>query len=112
VQGVGNARIQTQSLSADLDSPAYPTTREDAASALEDVVLQYGDREERFVDVLDRAREDEFESRDDLETEVYTNLPTEAVGEPGGRRARGETRRLTAPTRKERTWNSATSAAR
>ena len=75
--------VKLNHLSAELDSLSYPATHEDAASALDDVVLQYADGEERFLDVLERSQEDVFVSRDDLESEIYSNLPTEAVGEPG-----------------------------
>ncbi|AHG03249.1 hypothetical protein HALDL1_06315 [Halobacterium sp. DL1] len=75
--------VKLNHLSSELDVLSYPASHEDAATALDDVVLRYADGEERFVDVLERSTEDVFESRDDLESEIYSNLPTEAVGEPG-----------------------------
>jgi len=75
--------VKLNQLAAELDALTYPATREDASTELSDVLLQYADGEEQFVDVLDRSTEDVFVSRDDLEAEVYSLLPTEAVGEPG-----------------------------
>jgi hypothetical protein len=70
-------------LASELDALDYPVTREAAIDALDDVVLQYADGEERLADVLARSSADAFVTRDDLEAEVYNHLPTEAVGEPG-----------------------------
>ncbi|MFC3478532.1 DUF5789 family protein [Halobacterium litoreum] len=75
--------VKLNELAAELDALSYPATHADASTELSDVVLLYADGEERFVDVLDRSNEDVFVSRDDLESEVFSLLPTEAVGEPG-----------------------------
>lgn len=47
------------------------------------MTLLYADGEEPLADVVARSNEDTFDDPDDLETEVYNNLPVEAVGEPG-----------------------------
>ncbi|WP_232701067.1 DUF5789 family protein [Halobacterium wangiae] len=75
--------VKLNHLSAELEALSYPASHEDAQATFEDVVLRYADGEEPFVDVLERSQEDVFVSRDDLESEIYNNLPTEAVGEPG-----------------------------
>jgi hypothetical protein len=76
-------RLALNRLSHELESPQYPLTVDDATAELSDVVLEYADGEEPLPDVLDRSSEDVFVSPDDLETEIYSLLPTEAVGEPG-----------------------------
>jgi len=70
-------------LSQELEGHEYPLTVDDAAAEMADVVLEYADGEEPIADVLDRSNEDVFVSPDDLETEIFSLLPTEAVGEPG-----------------------------
>jgi hypothetical protein len=68
------------SLLAELSYPAdVATVRE----TYEDVVLVYADGEERLVDVVDRTASDRFASADELSMEVFSQLPVEAVGEPG-----------------------------
>jgi len=70
-------------LSHELETHEYPLTVDDAAVEMSDVVLEYADGEEPLPDVLDRSNEDVFVSPDDLESEIFGLLPTEAVGEPG-----------------------------
>ena len=70
-------------LTHELESHQYPLTTDDAAAEMGDVVLEYADGEEPLPDVLDRSTADVFVSPDDLESEIYSLLPTEAVGEPG-----------------------------
>lgn len=61
----------------------FPITREAAADACDDVVLDYADGEEPLDTVIGRVPSDEFETARDLEEEIQTSLPREAVGEPG-----------------------------
>jgi len=61
----------------------YPVSRDAASKETSGVTLRYADGEEPLADVIRRSNETEFGSVDDLEAEVYSNLPTEAVGEPG-----------------------------
>jgi len=70
-------------LSRELETHDYPLTVEDAAVEMSDIVLEYADGEEPLPDVLDRSNEDVFVGPDDLESEIFGLLPTEAVGEPG-----------------------------
>jgi len=75
--------LKLNRLSRELENYQYPLTADDAAEELSDVVLQYADGEEPLADVLDRSSEDVFVSPDDMTAEIYSLLPTEAVGEPG-----------------------------
>lgn len=61
----------------------YPVSKAAVLAEFGNVVLRYADGDEQFGDVLARSDVERFESVDDLEAEVFNNLPTEAVGEPG-----------------------------
>lgn len=62
---------------------SYPVDRATVRETYDDVVLQYADGEERLVDVLDRTASESFTSPDDCSMELFSELPVEAVGEPG-----------------------------
>lgn len=62
---------------------SYPASTAAVRDALGDVVLVYADGREPLVDVLDRIQSDAFDSAVDLQTDLFNQLPTEAVGEPG-----------------------------
>jgi hypothetical protein len=66
-----------------LEELSYPADAETVRETYEDVVLVYADGEERLVDVIDRTASESFASPDDLSMEVFSELPVEAVGEPG-----------------------------
>lgn len=66
-----------------LDALEYPLSNADARAALADVTVLYADGDEALAAVVSRSDEDTFESVDDLEAEIYANLPVGAVGEPG-----------------------------
>lgn len=70
-------------LRTEIDSLSYPVSRDAAREELSDVTLLYADGEEPLADVVARSNEDTFDDPEDLEAEVYNNLPVEAVGEPG-----------------------------
>jgi len=76
-------KIALNRLSNELQSHQYPLTADDAAAEMSDVVLEYAEGEEPLADVLGRSSEDVFVSPDDLESEIFGLLPTDAVGEPG-----------------------------
>lgn len=61
----------------------YPISKEDARREVSDVTLLYADGEEALAAVVARSHADTFEDVEDLEVEVFSNLPVEAVGEPG-----------------------------
>jgi hypothetical protein len=66
-----------------LDPLDYPIPKNEAREVLTDVTLLYADGDEPLADVVGRANVEAFEDPEDLETEIYNNLPVEAVGEPG-----------------------------
>lgn len=66
-----------------VDALSYPLSKEEAIAELADVTVLYADGEEPLADVVARSNVEGFESADELESEIYSNLPTEAVGEPG-----------------------------
>lgn len=66
-----------------IEALEYPIGKEDAREELADVRLLYADGEEPLSDVISRTHAESFEGADDLEAEIYNNLPIEAVGEPG-----------------------------
>ena len=78
-----STEVRLNELDVALEDLRFPVERETVASELGDVVLVYADGEERLVDVLDRIDTQSFANRDELETEIYNELPVEAVGEPG-----------------------------
>lgn len=66
-----------------LEDHDYPTTRAAAADSFEDVTLLLADGETNLGAAVEDLPSEEYESADDLETELYSALPVEAVGEPG-----------------------------
>lgn len=66
-----------------LDDLAYPITNDEARAELQGITLQFADGAERLSDVIARSSMEVFVSPGDLEAELYSNLPVEAVGEPG-----------------------------
>ncbi|MFC4246700.1 hypothetical protein ACFOZ7_06775 [Natribaculum luteum] len=65
-----------------LEELEYPISREAAADELGDVTLLLADGEANLGGTIARSEGDSFESRDDLEDELYNVLPRRAVGEP------------------------------
>ncbi|MFC6836396.1 hypothetical protein [Halomarina ordinaria] len=61
----------------------YPTTRRDAMDAFDDVTLLFADGQAPMDETLSEVPSDTFDSAEDLEMELYSQLPIEAVGEPG-----------------------------
>ena len=67
---------------------SYPLSNEAAREEFDDVTLVFADGEEPLPDILARSHEERFDSVDDIEAEIFSNVPIEAVGEPG--QAEGE----------------------
>ncbi|WP_227355462.1 DUF5789 family protein [Haladaptatus salinisoli] len=61
---------------------SYPISREDAAERFDDVTLVLAEGEKNLGEHVSQMSDAEFESADDLENEVFNNLPRRAVGEP------------------------------
>lgn len=64
---------------ADLD---YPIGRGTAAEACGEVTLQLADRTAALDEVIAGSDAESFEAVDELQSEVMSLLPREAVGEP------------------------------
>jgi hypothetical protein len=77
------SEIRLDELDSVIESLAYPLSNENAREAVSEVTLVYPDGEEPLADVVGRSHAETFESAADLEAEVFSNVPTEAVGEPG-----------------------------
>ncbi|RKD95697.1 DUF5789 family protein [Halopiger aswanensis] len=70
---------QVESVLEDLE---YPVTRDEAAAAYDDVTLVLAEGERNLGDLISKSSDDQFDSVDDLESELHNVLPREAVGEP------------------------------
>ena len=66
-----------------LTSLEYPLSKDEARDELEGVTLRYADGEEPLAAVIGRTSDGVFEDEDELESEIYSNVDIEAVGEPG-----------------------------
>lgn len=75
--------VHLNELRTAIDPLEYPISREEARQELSGITLLYADGEESLDAVVGRVNEETFEGVEDLETEIYNNLPVEAVGEPG-----------------------------
>lgn len=75
--------VKLNRLRSVLDSLEYPLSKDDAREEVADVTLLYADGDEPLAAVISRSNDDIFESVEDLEAEIYSNLPVDAVGEPG-----------------------------
>ncbi|MFC7045050.1 DUF5789 family protein [Halobacteriaceae archaeon GCM10025711] len=75
--------VNLNDVAAVLAELSYPASKDEVRKAFGDVLLRYADGEERLGVVLDRVEDDEFDSVDDLQTDLFNQFPTEAVGEPG-----------------------------
>lgn len=60
----------------------YPMERETVSEAFDDVTLQLADGTENLGAVVERSSADSFETAEEVETEVMSLLPRNAVGEP------------------------------
>ena len=64
---------------ADFD---YPLSREAAADACEGITLLLADGTASLTDVIADSGAERFDAAEDLESEVMSTLPRNAVGEP------------------------------
>jgi len=77
------ARIKLNRVANVLDRVDYPIEREAAAEQFDDVTLLLADGEANLGDLIADSDRGQFDSVDDLSTELNNVLPIEAVGEPG-----------------------------
>ncbi|MFC4449264.1 DUF5789 family protein [Halorussus aquaticus] len=71
------SRIETA-----LSELSYPVSRDEAASQFEDVTLTHANGELNLGDLVADTSAEEYESVEDLSTEIENVLPRDAVGEP------------------------------
>lgn len=74
--------VKLNQLRETLEGFAYPLSHEAAVDACAGVTLQLADGTEPLSDVVDDSALNRFDSAEELESEVMTLLPREAVGEP------------------------------
>ncbi|WP_121744658.1 DUF5789 family protein [Natronorubrum halophilum] len=74
--------VKLNGLGRILEDLEYPIPREKAATQCSDVTLILAEGAENLGELIADSNGDEFESMDDLETEVFNLLPRNAVGEP------------------------------
>lgn len=65
-----------------LEELSYPVDRSTAAAKFEDTTLLLADGEINLGEVIANAPSERFVTRDELESDLHSNLPREAVGEP------------------------------
>ncbi len=75
--------VKLSELDETIETFDYPMAKSDAVDATEGIVVLYADGDEPLPDVIERVDTDSFDSAQDLQTQIYNVLPTEAVGEPG-----------------------------
>lgn len=75
--------IKLSDLNSLLGELSYPATKEEVVNEIGGVRLLLADGDVGLGEVAGELGSDRFESRDDLENEIYSYLPREAVGEPG-----------------------------
>lgn len=61
---------------------SYPTSRQRVADELDDVTLLLADGERNLGALIGSVGVEEFESAEEVESEIHNVLPREAVGEP------------------------------
>jgi hypothetical protein len=76
-------RVKLSRVESALDDLAFPISRAEAADRFDDTTLTYADGESNLGHLIRDLPSDQFAGRDELVHELYTLLPTEALGEPG-----------------------------
>lgn len=76
------SELKLNELHAALGELDYPIDRAAAADACEGVTLLLADGTTPLSDVVADAGDDRFDSVEELESEVMSGLPRNAVGEP------------------------------
>ena len=76
-------QLKLNEMESELSELDYPVTRAAAVQRYEGVTLLLADGEADLGDLIAETGTSEFESPDDLYTELQNVLPVEAVGEPG-----------------------------
>ncbi|RXK51842.1 DUF5789 family protein [Halorientalis pallida] len=74
--------VKLARLDEELANVEYPVERDEAVAAFEDVTLALADGTANLGRTIDRSDAERFESVDELRSEVLSQLPRRAVGEP------------------------------
>ncbi len=65
------------------DELEFPISTDEAADVLEDYTLLLADGEAELSELIRDLESEEYGGVGDIEMEVYSHLPPEALGEPG-----------------------------
>ena len=76
-------QLKLHELESEFSKLDYPLSRATAVQRYEGVTLLLADGEADLGDLIAETGTSEFESPDDLYTDLQNVLPVEAVGEPG-----------------------------
>lgn len=74
--------VKLSRLESALEELSYPVTRDEAATQFEDTTLLLADGERNLGELISETSADEFDTVDDVSSEMENVLPREAVGEP------------------------------
>lgn len=74
--------IKMSHLRDTLDELEYPVAREDAARHFEGDTLLLADGEADLGDLIAKTSSNRYDRSEDLESDLHSTLPREAVGEP------------------------------
>ncbi|MFB6106080.1 MAG: hypothetical protein ABEJ70_03810 [Halobacteriaceae archaeon] len=80
--------VKLSRVSTVLGDLEYPISRADVVDAVGDVRVLFADGDATLGSVLERCASESYADATELQSDVYTHLPVEAVGEPG--QAEGE----------------------
>jgi len=83
VQDTVTTQIKINRVKNVLSRETYPLGREAAADRFDNVTLLFADGRSNRGELIARTDREEFDSADDLCTELNNVMPIEAVGEPG-----------------------------
>lgn len=75
--------IHLSDVRSTLEELTFPITREEAVEAMSGVTVLYADGQESLAVAIDRIEHERFETVDELETDLLSSAPIEAIGEPG-----------------------------
>lgn len=74
--------VKLRNLESVLTAFDYPCSRDDVIEQCQDVTLVLADGTENLAEIVSRSDTEQFDSEDELSSEVMNRLPRHAVGEP------------------------------
>lgn len=75
--------IHLSDVRSTLEELEFPIARDEAVEAMSGITVLYADGQEPLGEAIDRIEDDRFETVDELETDLLSSAPIEAIGEPG-----------------------------